>query len=256
MLITIDIGNSYVSFAGYEEEKLTFRSDIVTDSKKSADQYAAELFNIMSLYKIDPQNITGGIISSVVPELTGVIRASIKRLSGVECLVLGPGVKSGININIDNPAQLGADTVAIAVGAINKFPCPLIVCDLGTATVLGVIDQNKSLSGVIIAAGVGTTSESFSKNTALLPHVSIDTPKRVVGKNTVGSVQSGLIYGTAAMIDGLIERIKEEMGFSATIVATGTMTERIIPHCKRDIIIADDLIFEGLKIIYDKNKLK
>lgn len=253
MLITIDIGNSYVSLGGFEGEELIFRSDIVTDSKKSCDQYAVEIKNIMSLYEIEIENITGGIISSVVPELTGVIKGAIKRLSGVDCLVVGPGVKSGININIDNPAQLGADTVAIAVGAISKFDSPLVVCDLGTATVLGVIDKNKNLCGAIIAAGVGTTSEGFSKNTALLPHVSIDTPKRVVGKNTVSSVQSGLIYGTAAMIDGLVERIESEMGFSATVVATGQMTGLIIPHCDRDIIISEHLVFEGLRIIYEKN---
>lgn len=256
MLITIDIGNSYVSFGGYEGEKLIFVSDIVTDGKKSEDQYAVEIGNIMELYKIDIEKIDGGIISSVVPELTGVIKNALKKLSGIECLVVGPGVKSGININIDNPAQLGADTVAEAVAVIDKFPCPAIICDLGTATVLGVIDKNKNFNGVIIAAGVGTTSDAFSKNTALLPHVSIDIPKRLVGKNTVNSVQSGLIFGTAAMIDGLISRIERELGEKTTVIATGKMTDRIIPHCESEIIISDYLVFEGLRLIYNKNTEK
>ena len=256
MLITIDIGNSYVSFGGYEEEELLFVSDIVTDSKKSEDQYAVEIENIMRLYKINTEKIDGGIISSVVPELTEVIKNAIKKLCGVDCLVVGPGVKSGINLNIENPAQLGADMVAEAVAVINKYPCPAIICDLGTVTVLAVIDKNKNFNGVIIAAGVGTTSEGFSKNTALLPHVSIEQPKKIIGKNTVSSVQSGLIHGTAAMIDGLILRIERELGEKTTIIATGKMTERIIPHCDRDILISDYLVFEGLRLIYLKNTEK
>ncbi len=253
MLITVDIGNTYISFGGYKEKELLFVSDIVTESKKSSDQYAVEIGNIMKLYNIDHRDVSGGIISSVVPELTHVIKGAIAKLCNVECLVVGPGVKSGININIENPAQLGADTVAEAVAVAEKYPCPAVICDLGTATVLGIIDKNKSFSGVIIAAGVGTTSEAFSKNTALLPHVSIDLPKRLIGKNTVNSVQSGLIYGTAAMIDGLVLRIERELGEKTTVVATGKMTEKIIPHCDRDIIIADYLVFEGLRLIYEKN---
>lgn len=256
MLITIDIGNSYVSFGCYKGENLEFVSDIVTDNKKSVDQYAVEFGNIMKLYNIDTQNISGGIISSVVPELTAVVAEAIAKLCKISCLIVGPGVKSGININIENPAQLGADTVAEAVAVIEKFPCPAIICDLGTATVMGVIDKNKNFNGCIIAAGVGTTSDSFSNNTALLPHVSIDTPKRLIGKNTVNSVQSGLIFGTAAMIDGLISRIERELGEKTTVIATGKMTEKIIPHCDREIIISDYLVFEGLRLIYQKNQEK
>lgn len=256
MLITIDIGNSYVSFGCYEGEKLEFVSDIVTDSKKSVDQYAVEFGNIMNLYGIDAPNINGGIISSVVPELTEIISSAIKKLFGIDSLIVGPGVKSGININIENPAQLGAGIVAEAVAVIEKFPCPAIICDLGTATVMGVIDKNKNFNGCIIAAGVGTTSESFSKNTALLPHVSIETPKRLIGKNTVNSVQSGLIFGTASMIDGLISRIEKELGEKTIVLATGKMTEKIIPHCEREIKICDYLVFEGLRIIYNKNQEK
>lgn len=253
MLITIDVGNSYIGLGGYESETLVFVSDIVTDNKKSEDQYAVEIGNIMGLYNINPQNIDGGIISSVVPELTEVIKGAIKKLCGIVCFEVGPGGKSGININIDNPAQLGADTVAEAAAVINKYRCPAIICDLGTATVMAVIDKNKNFNGVIIAAGVGSTSETFSKNTALLPHVSIEQPKKLIGKNTVNSVQSGLIYGTAAMIDGLIERIEREIGEKTTVIATGKMTNKIIPHCDRDIIISDNLVFEGLRLIYLKN---
>lgn len=256
MLITIDIGNSYVSFGGYEGDELLFVSDIVTDNKKSEDQYAVEIGNVMGLYKIDIEKIDGGIISSVVPELTEVIKGAIKKLCCITCLVVGPGVKSGINLNIDNPAQLGADMVAEAVAVINKYSCPAIICDLGTVTVLSVIDKNENFNGVVIAAGVGTTSDGFSKNTALLPHVSIEQPKKIIGKNTVSSIQSGLIHGTAAMIDGLITRIERELGEKATIIATGKMTERIIPHCDRDILISEYLVFEGLRLIYLKNTEK
>lgn len=253
MLITIDIGNSYISFGGYEGEKLVFVSETVTESRCSADRYAVEIGNIMNLHGIDKNAISGGIISSVVPELTEVIKRAISVLCGVDCLVVGPGVKSGININIDNPAQLGAGTVAEAVAVVGRYPCPAIICDLGTATVIGLIDKNKNFCGEIIAAGVGATSDSFSRNTALLPHVSIEAPKRLVGKNTVNSVQSGLVYGTAAMIDGITQRIEKEIGEKTTVIATGKFAEKIIPYCERKIEICDHLVFDGLRRIYERN---
>ena len=254
MLLTVDIGNSYISFAYFKDDKILFVSDIVTDLYKSCDQYAVEMIQIANLYNINVNEINGSIICSVVPDITQTIKSAILKICGVQAKVVGPGLKSGLKISIDNPAQLGADTVSSAVAAVEKFPTPCVICDFGTATVFGIIDKNKVFSGVIIAAGVGTTLDVFTKKTALLPHVCIEKPKHLVGTNTVSSIQSGLINGTAAMVDGIISRIKKEYGENLTVIATGKYANDIIPSCEEKIEISEYLIFEGLKIIYDKNK--
>lgn len=253
MLLTIDIGNSYITIGGYEGEQLVFISELVTNLYRTDDQYAVELLQIMQLHNVDWKQIIGAILSSVVPELTDVIRRAVKRLTGVWALAVGPGVKSGLQIQIDNPAQLGADMVACAVAALAQYHPPIVICDLGTATVLSVIDRAGKFSGVIIAAGVGTTQDMFTRRTALLPHVNIERPKTLIGKNTVRSVQSGLVNGTAAMIDGLVLRIERELDCEAKIIATGRMTETVIPHCDRDIVIHPHLLLDGLRLIYEKN---
>lgn len=254
MLCAIDIGNSYVTIGGFLGEELSFVAQAVTDIRRSKEEYAIDFKEILALYSHKPEEVSGAVISSVVPEMTDTIRDAVKLLTGAEAMVLGPGVKSGLNITIDNPAQLGADIVASSVAALEKFEPPLIICDLGTATALGVIDRNKRFLGVVIAAGVGATLKGFTQGTALLPHVSIKPPASVIGRNTAASMQAGLVYGTAAMIDGLCDRIEEEIGEKATVLATGVMTERIIPCCKRKIITCEHLLLEGLRYIYEKNK--
>lgn len=256
MLLTIDIGNSYITMGGYEGDTLEFVSRVVTQSRRTADQYAVETADIMRLYKVDMSMVDGAIISSVVPELTGVMQKAIKMLTGVDALVVGPGVKSGIHILIDNPAQLGADIVACAVAASARGKLPCIIYDMGTATTVSVIDSSGRFVGVVICAGVGTTLDMFTSRTALLPHVSIEAPKNIIGKNTIHSMQSGLIYGTAAMLDGIAERIEEEIGEKAHIIATGGMAQDIVRYCKKQPELCDHLLLEGLKLIYDKNQKK
>ena len=174
-------------------------------------------------------------------------------LTGVHALVVGPGVKTGLNILIDNPAQLGADIVATAVAAVQKEKLPCIVFDLGTATTVSVIGGHGKFLGVVIAAGVGTTLDMFTSRTALLPHVSIEPPRLVIGKNTVQSMQSGLVYSTASMIDGLADRIERELGQATTLIATGAAAQTIIEQCTHDIRYCPHLLLDGLKLIYDKN---
>lgn len=256
MLLTIDIGNSYITMGGYEGDTLEFVSRVVTQSRRTADQYAVETADIMRLYKVDMSMVDGAIISSVVPELTGVMQKAVKMLTGVDALVVGPGVKSGIHILIDNPAQLGADIVACAVAASARGNLPCIIYDMGTATTVSVIDSDGRFVGVVICAGVGTTLDMFTSRTALLPHVSIEAPKSIIGKNTIHSMQSGLIYGTAAMLDGIAERIEEEIGEKAHIIATGGMAQDIVRYCKKPPELCDHLLLEGLKLIYDKNQKK
>lgn len=254
MLLTIDIGNSYITMGGYEGDKLRFVARVVTQARRTADQYAVETKDIMSLHGVDMSLVDGAVISSVVPELTGVMQRSVKMLTGVDALVVGPGVKSGIHILIDNPAQLGADLVACAVAAADRGKLPCIVYDMGTATTVSVIDRNGHFLGAVICAGVGTTLDVFTSRTALLPHVSIEAPKNIIGKNTIHSMQSGLIYGTAAMLDGIAERIEEEIGEPAHIIATGGMAPEIVKYCKKRPEICGHLLLEGLKLIYEKNK--
>lgn len=253
MLLAINIGNSFITFGGYTNGKLDFVSKMFTQVRRTQDQYAVELQSIMKLYTINPNGIDCAIISSVVPEITNVIKDAVKTLTGVNSLVVGPGVKSGLNILIDNPAQLGGDIVACAVAATSKKQLPCIIYDLGTATTVSVIDGEGRFVGVIISAGVGTTLEMFTSKTALLPNVSIEAPKTVIGKNTIHSMQSGLVYGTASMLDGLASRIERELGEKTHIIATGEMAKDIIMHCERKIELREHLLLDGLSIIYEKN---
>jgi type III pantothenate kinase len=238
---------------GFEGDELKFVSRVVTQPRRTSDQYAVETGDIMRLYSIDTSSVDGAVISSVVPELTGVMQQAVKMLTGVDALIVGPGVKSGIHILIDNPAQLGADIVACAAAAADRGRLPCIIYDMGTATTVSVLDSQGRFIGAVICAGVGTTLDMFTSRTALLPHVSIEAPKRIIGKNTIHSMQSGLIYGTASMLDGIAERIEEEIGERAHIIATGGMAQDIVKYCKKTPELCDHLLLEGLKLIYEKN---
>lgn len=253
MLLTLDIGNSYITLGVFNDKKLVFVSEIWTENRKTRDQYACEIKQIMALHGTAETDIHGAVISSVVPELTDTIKKAVNILTGVTPLVLGPGVKTGLNILIDNPAQLGADLAACAVAAVHMGRLPCIIYDLGTTSTISIIDKKGRFIGVVIAAGVGTTLEMFTSRTALLPHVSIDAPKSVIGKNTAASMQSGLIYGTASMLDGLAGRIEEELGERAYILATGGRAGQIAPHCRKKTHVSEYLLLEGLRIIYEKN---
>jgi len=254
MLLAIDIGNSHITLGGYEEETLRFMAHLVTETRRTDDQYAIELNDIMMLYRINTHEIDGVIICSVVPELCSTLKSAVYKVTGIVPMVLGPGVKTGLNILIDNPAQLGGDLVAGAVSAISKFSMPCIIFDLGTATTISVIDKNGNFIGGMICAGVGITLEALTTRTALLPHVSIEKPATMIGKNSIDSMQSGLIIGTAAMLDGMAERIEKELGVSASLVATGGLAPIVVSNCCRNITLCENLLLDGLKIIYDKNK--
>jgi len=256
LILTISIGNSNITIGGYKEAERLFVADIVSEAKRTRDQYMVELKNMIELNDACVSDFEGAIIGSVVPELTPAIYEAVKRLFGFEPLVVGPGIKSGLNIRIENPTQLGADIFAAAVAALEKYKGPLILCNLGTATTMSVINADNIFCGVVIAAGIGTTLDGFTKRTALLPHVNIEAPKSVIGKNSVRSVQSGLVFGTAAMIDGLIDRIEEELGEKTKVIATGKMCKTIAGYCKKEIELYSYMILDGLRILYYKNTEK
>ena len=255
MLLTVDIGNTNIAYGLFDNEKIVLRAKVATDKKMTSDQHAITLSAVARMKNIILSEIDGAIISSVVPELTAPVKEAVAILTGVNAIVLGPGVKSGLSIRIDNPAQLGADLVAGAVGALEKFQTPCLIIDLGTATKISVIDSSGAFRGCTISAGVGISLSALSGSAALLPDVNIGIEKcTAYGTNTVSSMQTGIILGTAAMLDGMCSRIEESLGVAVkSVVATGGYASDIIKYCKRKISYEPDLIFYGLKTIFEKN---
>lgn len=255
MLLAIDMGNTNITIGAFSGDTKIFVSRLATDRARTGDQYAVELLNIFKLYGITPADFSGAIISSVVPELTGAIAEAAEKTAGFKPMLLGPGLKTGINILTDNPAQVGADLVAGAVAANALYKLPCLVVDLGTATKISVIDENGAFCGCTISSGVAISLEALAQRTSQLPNISLTAPGTVIGKNTVDSMQAGTVFGAAAMIDGLCDRIEQELGVtSGTIVATGGLASEIVKACRHDVLYNGELILEGLKIIYLKNK--
>ncbi|MDD6283920.1 MAG: type III pantothenate kinase [Firmicutes bacterium] len=254
MILAVDIGNTNITLGVYEGNKLCFTSRLATDVRRTADQYAIELRDILHLNSMSSKDIDGAVIGSVVPSVGAAFNRAVGKLFGVQAVVIGPGVRSGLNIRIDNPAQLGADLVAGAVAAAAKYPKPCIVFDLGTATTVSVIDADGTMIGGAIAAGPVTSLEALAAHTAQLPYIDLTAPKNVIGSNTIDCMRSGIIIGAAAMLDGMAARIEGELGQRATLVATGGLAERVVANCEREVIIDDDLLLEGLLIVYEKNK--
>lgn len=254
MILTVDVGNTNITIGAFEDKTLKFTARMATDVRRTGDQYAVELYDLMRLNGYTAAVLDGAVICSVVPPVGDAMQMAIEKLSGIKAIVVGPGVKTGLNIKIDNPAQLGADLVAGAVGAIAKYPMPCIIIDMGTATTLSVLDKNGSFLGGVIAAGVGLTLDALTSHTAQLPSISVEAPEKAIGTNTVQSMQAGLVFGTASMIDGLIARIEIELGSSTTVVATGGRAAQIINFCEKEILLDDNLLLDGLIYIYNKNQ--
>ncbi|MBQ8016204.1 MAG: type III pantothenate kinase [Clostridia bacterium] len=255
MLLTIDIGNTNITMGAYEKDNLVFVSRIATDRSKTPDQFAIDFKQIFGLYNIPHNSFEGAAISSVVPELSAAIKAAVEKITGCKPMLLGPGIKTGMNILIDNPAQLGADLLAGAVGAAALYPLPCLVIDLGTASKISVIDQNGAFCGCTIAPGIGISLDALSARTSQLPSISLKTPAKAIGKNTIDSMQSGTVFGYAAMLDGLCEKLEDELGSKVmTTVATGGLAKDLIKSCKREIEYNGELILHGLKVLYNKNR--
>lgn len=254
MLLAVDIGNTNITLGVYDNDVLCFTARIATAQGTTADQYAVEIKNILELHGLEVTQIEDCIVSSVVPSVGGAVCNAVSLLCDIVPLELGPGVKTGLNIKIDNPAQLGADLVAGAVGAISEYTLPCVVIDMGTASTISVIDENGAYIGGVISAGVNLTLRALNQNTAQLPSIDISAPKSVIGSNTVDCMKSGVVFGTAAMLDGLLDRIADELGMTPTFVATGGLSKEIISYCKNDIIYNANLLLDGLREIYEKNR--
>ena len=253
MILAFDIGNTHMLVGGFEGERILF-AELISSNRTATDlEYAAVIRTALESHDLKNNAVDGAIISSVVPTVTATITTTIERFYHVEPIVIGPGVKSGLKIRIDNPAQLGSDLVVCAVAGIKDYPVPQIIIYMGTATTISLVDENKNFLGTSIAAGMGVSTEALSSRTAQLPSIAVESPRKVIGTNTVDSMRSGLVYFNASAIDGMIERIEEECGKPCTIVATGRYAPSILPHCRRKIIHDTDLIMKGLMEIYRKN---
>ena len=254
MLLTVDIGNTNVTLGAYNGNILSFTARLATETRKTSDQYAIEIKNVLSLYLQDYREIEDCIISSVVPSVGAGIADAVSKLCDIVPLMLGPGVKTGLNIKIDNPAQLGADLVAGAVGALEEYTMPCVIIDMGTATTICVVDEKKNYIGGAIIPGMRIAADTLTARTAQLPKISLEPPAKLIGKNTVDCMKSGVFYGNVALIDGMLDRIEEEMGQKLHVIATGGLAKALIPYCRHEITLDDALLLKGLKIIYEKNK--
>lgn len=253
MLLAIDIGNTNLVIGCIENDSIVFKARIATDRTRTSDQYGVEIKNMIEAFGVKLSDITDCIISSVVPPVFNSVRTGVIKVIGKQPMVVGPGLKTGLNIHMDVPSQVGSDRIVIAVAALAEYKAPLILMDMGTATTIEVVEPENVYMGGVIFPGVKLSLDALTSKAAQLPGISLDKPKKVIGKNTVDCMRSGMMYGTAAMIDGLIDRISEELGHSSTIIATGGMAQFITPLCRHTIILEKDLLLKGLNIIYKKN---
>ena len=253
MILSIDIGNSNINIGAYCNGGLLFLTHIVSEAGKTEVEYAVLLHHILHLHRLSEQNLKGAVISSVVPQLSPVLKAAVQLTSPVPVMQIGPGVKTGLNIRIDNPAQLGADFVAAAVGAFEKYPLPVIIVDFGTATKISIVDRSRSFIGVSIMPGVRVSLDALSNRAAQLPHISLEPPAPVIGTNTIDCMKSGVLLGNASMIDGMIERYEEKAGPAASIVATGESVDAVAPFCRHKLLVDKTLRLDGLYAVWKKN---
>ena len=254
MILAIDIGNTNIVLGCIEGKRTRFIERLSTDKGKTELEYAIHLKNVLEIYSVDPEELEGGILSSVVPQITEMFRKAAEKVIKAPVKVVGPGLKTGLNIIMDNQGSLGSDLVVDSVAAMAEYPLPLIIVDMGTATTVCVLNNKGNYIGGMILPGVRTSLDALVANAAQLSQISLEAPKKIIGTNTLDCMKSGIIHGNASCIDGLITRIEEELGEPCTTVATGGLAKVIIPYCKKDIILDDNLLLKGLQIIYEKNR--
>ena len=254
MLLAIDIGNTNITMGCIRNDEILFTARIATDRNRTSDQYGVEIKNMLEVFGVRRDDISDCIISSVVPPVFNSVKTGVVKVIKKQPMVVGTGLKTGLNIQVATPSQVGSDRIVIAVAALAEYKAPLILMDLGTATTIEVVEKENVYAGGVIIPGVRTSLDALINKAAQLPGISLEQPKQVIGKNTVDCIRSGMMYGTAAMIDGMIDRMEEELGHSATLIATGGLAQFITPLCKRSIILDKDLLMKGLNILYKKNK--
>ena len=254
MILTIDIGNSNIVLGGVRDDEIVFEARIRTEATKTSDEYCVDLKILLDVYGVRPEDIEGSIISSVVPQVLNSFQTAVKKLTGKQSLVVGPGIKTGLDIRLENPGQTGADLVVADVAALREHKPPLSVIDMGTATTMAVLDQSGAHIGGCIIPGVRISLDALTDRTALLPGLQLDQPKKAIGRNTIDAMRSGIMMGTACMLDGMVERMEQELGCKTTVIATGGIAKFIVPLCKTPMIYDKNLIIKGLVALYRDNK--
>lgn len=254
MILAIDIGNTNIVIGCIDGRDCHFVERLSTVRTKTELEYAIDIKNVQDIYHIRRTDLEGGIISSVVPQITTVVKLAVEKILKKEVLVVGAGIRTGLNIRIDNPAQLGSDLVVDSVAAIAEYPTPLLIFDMGTANTVCVIDKDRHYIGGMIYPGVGVSLDSLTANASQLGGISLDAPEHIIGKNTADCMKSGTIYSSAAAMDGIIDRLVDELGGKVTVIATGGLAKKIVPYCRREIILDDNLLLKGLAVIYRKNR--
>ena len=253
MILTIDVGNTNVVLGCVEDGVVVSRSRLATNTSDLPNDYAMKMRQSFAFDSIDYHEFEGAILSSVVPQVNRAIRSAVRKLTGLECIIVGAGIKTGVNVKIDDPGTLAGDLITGTVGALSMYKPPIIIVDMGTATTIVAVDKDGAYIGGAIIPGVNLSFEALSQGTSLLPNISIEAPRKCIATNTVDSMKSGAVFGTAAMIDGMIERMEAELGQPATVIATGGLSGGIIPYCKHEIKHEPDLLLKGLAILYQKN---
>ena len=254
MILTVDVGNSNIVIGGIAGNDIRFEARLRTDATKTSDEYCIDLKMLLDVYGVSKEEIEGSIIASVVPQVLNSMQTAIKKLTGKAALVVGPGLKTGLNIQIENPAQTGADLVVGCVAALREHKAPMIIIDMGTATTMIVLDKNSAMVGGCIMPGVKISLDALTERTALLPGLQLDQPKKAIGRNTIDCMRSGIMMGAACMLDGMIDRMEEELGYKTTVIATGGIAKFVIPMCRHEIVYDKDLLVKGLASLYRDNK--
>jgi type III pantothenate kinase len=254
MLLAIDIGNTDTTLGVFEGEELRATWHLATSIRRMADEYAAILFNLLQQQGLEIADIKAVALCSVVPPLTTTFVDLSQRYFNTPPLVVGAGVKTGVRIRMDNPREVGADRIADAAAAHHLYGGPVIIIDLGTATTFGIISKDGDYIGGIIATGIATAAEALFTRTAQLPRVELAHPKHVIGTNTVAAVQSGIIYGYASLVEGMLARIQKELGEKAKVVATGGYAKLIADETAVIDVVNPNLTLIGLRLIYEMNK--
>lgn len=254
MLLCINVSNSYITIGIFDEDSLILKTQLSSDNNKTSTEYAIDINNVLNLYNFDIHSITGAIISCVVPSLTSIIKSAVEFIYKGKIYIVGPKLKTGLKIKSENPAQIGSSLICQSVAINTKYQTPCLLISMETALSMFCIDKNGTFIGGAILPGLKISAKALKEHTAMLPQIDLSMPpENVIGTNTVQNVQSGLYFGTIASIDGMIERFKSEIGEDLCCVATGEIAESIFSNCKNKIIYDDNLVLEGLQIIYNKN---
>jgi type III pantothenate kinase len=254
MLLAIDIGNTSTTLGVFDGEKLRATWHLATGVHRMPDEYAALLLNLLNYQGLEAEDVKSVALCSVVPPLISTFEEMFQRYFNITPLVVGAGVKTGVSIKMDNPREVGADRIADAAAVHHLYGGPVIVIDLGTATTFGIISKEGDYIGGIIATGIATAAEALFTRTAQLPRVELAHPKHVIGSNTVAAIQSGIIYGYASLVEGMLARIHKELGFKPKVVATGGYAGLIAKETRVIDVVNPDLTLIGLRLIYEMNK--